>query len=94
MELPLKLESDQMQSRWKSILDPILSNPLNDVRILPMVLLKTGDNIIDHRLGKKMQGWVITDLNGAAVIYRSAPLNDKTITLNSNANVTIALGVF
>jgi len=94
MQLPLKLTSDLMQTRWKSLLDPLLENPLNDVLILSDVVLAIGNNTINHKLGRKQQGWLILDINGAATIYRSAAFNDKTLTLNSSAAVTIKLGVF
>lgn len=81
-------------TRWKSLIDPILKNPLNSVSILEDVSLKVGDNVINHRLGRKLRGWVLLDVNAATTIYRSAPLNDLTLTLNSSAVATISLGVF
>lgn len=94
MQLPLKLTADLMQTRWKSLLDPILENPLNSVSILENIDLAVGNNVINHKLGRKQQGWVVLDVNGAATIYRNAPFNDKTLTLNSSAIVTVKLGVF
>jgi len=94
MQLPLKLSADLMQTRWKSLLDPILENPLNSVNILEDVSLAIGNNVISHKLGRVQQGWVLLDVNGASTIYRNAPFNDKTLTLNSSAAVTIKLGVF
>ncbi len=84
----------QLQTRWTSILNPVIGNPLNNMRQIEDVVLSVGANTINHKLGYKMQGWVVTDIQGAAVIYRSAPFNDKTITLNASAPVTISLGVF
>ena len=81
-------------TRWKSLIDPILKNPLNSVFILEDISLKVGDNVINHRLGRKLRGWVLLDVNAATTIYRSAPLNDLTLTLNSSAVATISLGVF
>ncbi len=83
-----------MQTRWAATLNPVLSNPLNDVLILKNVELVIGDNVINHRLSKTQQGWFLTDLQGAATIYRSAPLNGVTLTLNSSAIVTVNIGVF
>lgn len=83
-----------MQSQWKSKLDPLLGNPLNSASILSGVVLKNGTNVINHLLGQMMRGWTITDINGAATIYRSAPLNEKTLTLTSNAAVTVNIEVF
>jgi hypothetical protein len=56
--------------------------------------LINGTTIINHGLGKMQQGWFIVDINGAATIYRSQPLNDKTLILNSSAAVIVSIGVF
>jgi hypothetical protein len=94
MQLPLKLTFDQLTTRWKSILDPVLSNSLNNCSILSNIPLVVGSNTINHKLGQMQQGWFIVDINGVASIYRSAPFNDLTLTLTSNAAVTVSLGVF
>jgi hypothetical protein len=58
------------------------------------VNLINGVTQINSKLDRIMQGWMITDINGAATIYRSQPLNSKTLTLTSNAAVTVNLYVF
>ena len=83
-----------MEARWKSILDPLISNVLNDVSVLTNVVLINGATVINHKLGKMQQGWFIVDQNAAASIYRSAPFNTTTLTLTSNAAVTVSIGVF
>ena len=92
--LPRGLPLDQMQTRWASVLNPVLANPLNDVLILPNQVLTSGINVINHRLGQMLQGWFLTDIQGAATIYRSAPLSSTTLTLTSSAAVTCNIGVF
>ncbi len=94
MSLPLRLPKDQMESQWKSQIDPILANPTNSVQILKNINLSIGANVINHRLGQMLQGWYLVDINGPAVIYRSAPASDLTLTLTSDAVVQISLGVF
>lgn len=94
MQLPIKLSLDLLQTKWKSILDPFLAKPTNSMNVLSNVNLLAGNNVINHLLGRKMQGWEILDIDGAATIYRSAPLNATTLTLNSSAGVTVSLGVF
>jgi len=83
-----------MQLKWKSIIDAFIGNPSNDVSILKNVVLINGVTVVPHKLTQTMQGWRIVDINGAATIYRSAPFNAKTLTLTSNAAVTVALEVF
>ncbi len=92
--LPTGIEWDQASNLWATTLNPILVNPLNSIIILKNIALINGATIINHGLGRLMQGWIIIDVNGAATIYRSAPLNPSTLTLTSNAAVTVTLGVF
>lgn len=96
MGLPLNLPLPQMQTRWKSILDPILASPTNDVSVLNNVALIDGKNVINHFLGRAMQGWFLVDIQGAATIYRpsTSPFNNLTLTLMSSSAVVCSIGVF
>ncbi len=77
-----------------STLNPIIGNPISSAKFLKGIGLAVGTTVINHGLGRTMQGWIITDINGAATIYRSQPLNALTLTLVSSAAVTVALEVF
>ncbi len=94
MGLPKKLPLDLMQDRWASQLNPLLSNQLTQGLLLKDQFLVNGMTVINHRLGRQMVGWFVTDISGAAAIYRSAPLDDKTLTLTSDAPVLASLWVF
>ncbi len=98
MTLPIQKDPNTnlmlMQNRWSSQLNPLLANPLNDVSILKNVSLVAGTNVINHLLGKVQQGWFLTDIQGAATIYRSAAFNGLTLTLTSSAPVICNIGVF
>lgn len=94
MALPKQLPWDRASSIWKSQIDPVLANLLVQGSLLKNISLTTGTNQVNHLLGQTQQGWMITDINGAAQIYRSQPFNDKTLTLTSDANVTVSLWVF
>ncbi len=83
-----------MQNKWASELNPILALPLNNMVITKGVELSVGVNVINHKLGATPQGWIITDIDGVATIYRSAPFSKLTLTLTSSAAVTVNLGVF
>ena len=83
-----------MQSKWASELNPIIANPMTNMQILKNISLVSGTNVINHRLGQTQQGWLLTDIQGAASIYRSAPFNNLTLTLTSSAAVTVSIGVF
>lgn len=95
-QLPLKLELPQMQIQWASALNPVIANPITNGLQLTGVKLISGTTVINHMLGRNMQGWFPTDLDAAATIYKpkTSPFNGKTLTLISNAAVTISLWVY
>lgn len=83
-----------LQTSWKAALTPVIQNELNQGILLDNISLVIGNNKINHLLTRMQKGWLITDINGAATIYRSAPLNDQTLTLNSTAAVVVSIWVF
>lgn len=83
-----------LQSQWATQIDPVLAQPLNKGLILKSVALISGVTVINHKLARTLQGYIIVDQNAAASIYRSAAKNDKTLTLTSSAAVTVDLLVF
>lgn len=89
-----KLNWELANPKWAAELNPLLANPANNVLILKDVSLASGNNVINHLLGKTPQGWFLTDIQGAATIYRNAPFNNATLSLNSSAAVTVSIGVF
>lgn len=83
-----------MQSKWKSILDPVLGNPTTNMAILENVALATGNNKVPHLLQRIQQGWIITDIQGVASIYRNRPFENIYLFLNASAPVIVNIGVF
>jgi len=79
---------------WAQNLNPIVSNLMNQGKIIPNISLINGSVTFNHGLGRQMTGWYIVDIQSAATIYRSQPLNALTLTLTSNAAATVAVGVF
>ncbi len=98
MALPIFNTQDRtlsmMQTQWASQINPVLSNPLTNPLILKGINLVIGANTINHMLGHTLQGWVLTDVDGAAVIYRSQPKNNLTLTLTSDAAVVADILVY
>lgn len=82
------------QTSWKAALTPVISNEINQGILITGIKLINGTVTINHLLGRQMIGWQQADIDAAATYYRSQPLNDKTLTLTSNAVATIALWVF
>jgi hypothetical protein len=97
-QLPLIQAKDQSMNlqltRWKSLVDPVLANPMTNPSILKNVSLVVGDNVVNHKLGRMQQGWMIVDVDAPATIYRSAALNSTTLTLNSDAACVVSIAVF
>lgn len=83
-----------LQSSWGSILNTLLKNPSLDNVLLKGISLGVGATVINHKLGRIPQGWRIVDIDGAATVYRSAAFNNLTLTLTSDAAVTVSLEVF
>ena len=93
-QLSSHLSWELMNPILASTLNPIITLPQSSARILKNIPLINGVTVINHMLGRNMQGWIITDITGAATIYRSAPFNNLTLTLTSNAAVTVSIEVF
>lgn len=83
-----------LQTNWSALLNPLLKAPTSQGVLLPGIKLINGVNVINHLLQRTLQGWYFTDITGAAEVYRSAPKNDLTLTLTSNAAVTVDIFVF
>jgi hypothetical protein len=83
-----------LQTAWSSMINPFLGRPTNQTNVIQNVSLISGVTVVNHLLGRVPQGWFITDINGAATIYRSAAFNPLTLTLTSNAAVVASIGVF
>lgn len=95
--LPQKQTLDQMQTKWASILDPVIKAPTNNASILQNVSLVAGTNSVNHRLGRKLQGWYIVRLRAASTIYDMQDTNQTpqlTLVLNASAPVVVDLAVF
>lgn len=90
----LSKELSLLQTGWSALIDPIIGRAQNKSNILQNIVLISGTNVINHLLGRKMQGWSIVDINSAAQVYRSVPFNDLTLTLISDAITTVNIEVF
>lgn len=98
MALPIYKDSSTpfqlMQSQWSSQLNPVLSNPITNPRLLKSIALASGVNVINTGLQDTLIGWFISDINAAITIYRSAPKAPLTLTLTSSGAATADIVVF
>lgn len=88
---------NEFQDSVKTFTDQIGGIAFLDGRLLDAEDLVSGDNTIEHGLGRKLNGWLIMRQNAAATFYDKQDTNtldDRTLILNASAAVTVALWVF
>lgn len=96
--LPKKLPWERAQDLWAAIINPVLSNPVLSSSMLLNVSLTSGNNVVNHKLGRKLQGWMISRIrNNYAEIYDTQDGNSTpalTLNLNSSVDVVVDIVVF
>lgn len=95
--LPQELPWSDADNKWGAILNPIVANPANNSLILKNITLTVGNNVVSHKLGRKLQGWEITRKRAQANIYDTQDSNQMpqlTLTLVSDAAVVVDIKVF
>lgn len=97
-QLPLFNKTDDQQfmllsTKWKSLLDPLLANPILNGIPLSATLIN-GSTTIYHGLGRTPVGWIILNVNAPATIYNPNPFTATTFTLVSNIACNVYLWVF
>lgn len=88
---------DQVQSNVAEILEPISAVPLTRGFILSGVVLASGDNHVNHKLGRALTGWFVVRKRAAADIYDKQDVNSSPaldLVLHATAAVTVDLFVF
>lgn len=101
MSLPIfKSDSQEMtlmQTQWAQQLNGLLSNPLSNGMLLKEISLSTGNNAVNHKLGRKLQGWVLTRQRALAQIYDAQDTNSMpqlTLSLISDVPTVVDIYVF
>jgi hypothetical protein len=90
-------EINQLQENVIRSVEPVLDNPLVDGVLLQSIILLSGGNTINHKLGRRLKGWIVTRIRASATIYDTQDTNlfpDLTLKLTASANVTVDLYVF
>lgn len=100
-KLPIFNTEDQslslMQTKWAAAINPVLVNPMTNGLILQSVPLVPGDNVISHKLGRNLQGWMPVRLRAATTLFDKQDANtmpNLTLVLNSTNTSTVDLYVF
>lgn len=96
-ELSSSLPWELAQNKWAASLNPVIANPLIAGRLLPGILVASGNNIINHGLQRKLQGYFVV-LNSAAVTFYDNQATNQTpnltLSLHASGAATISLYVF
>ena len=94
MALPLLQSFQLLQNQWKSILDPVVANPIVKGQAVNGIALTTAATTVPIKLGRTQQGWFITDINAAATVFRTGDFNSDNMVLTASASCTVNLWVF
>ena len=94
--LPLQQTLPQLQSKWSTALNPVIANLLVNGQLISNISLINGTTVVNHKLGRNIQGWFLVSPQGAAIVYQAVrqPNPTLTITLVSNAAIVTDLWVF
>jgi hypothetical protein len=96
-QLSTKLTFPDMLTKWSAQLNPLLASPLANAQILANVTLSSGANTINHKLGTKLQGYVVILNSANATFYDNQSTNpspQSTLILVASAATTVSLLVF
>jgi hypothetical protein len=86
-----------IQDKWTSELNPLLNKATSQSIVLKSITLSSGQNEVNHRLGRTLQGWKLVRQRGPANIYDLQDQNQSpklTLSLVSSATVIVDLEVF
>ncbi len=85
-----------LQNVWSSQINPILNIPLLHGVQLKDINLTTGNNTINHLLGRQYQGYLVTSMRNAYANLYAVPNNlpNLNLVLNSSGSTQVDIWVF
>jgi len=86
----------KLQDSLARVFNAIQTKEILDGRLISDIEIVTGTaKEINHGLAKPIRGWIITDINADANVYRGTSTTpNSTFFLNASANCTVSLWVF
>ena len=94
----IKPETARFQENVEQALKPITDARIIDgILIKEVSLLSADDNFINHKLGRKVQGWLVVRKRADSRVWdlQDSNVNDtKTLKLKCSADVTVDLWIF
>lgn len=96
IKIPLVVTTDKdlhtFQTQLAKSLQPVLSNPINLGTQLTNVSLINGVTVVNHMLGRPLQGWFLTRVRAQCQVWDSQDTNAspaQTLILNSSAAAVV-----
>jgi hypothetical protein len=86
-------QNQRIQSNIEAAVAQTLRSPLLDGRMISDITLVSGDNKLEHKLARKVRGYLVIDRSNGATIYTSSK-DEKFLTLNASTGSVISLWVF
>jgi hypothetical protein len=89
-------EVNRLQSNVAEILDALTSSEFVNGTFIKKTILTT-DTVIEHKLQREYEGWVVTDIDGSAIIYRSSTTNNfkqRQLILKASVQVNATIYIF
>lgn len=96
-KLPQQLEWHQADDRWATAIEPVINNPINQGLLLQNIALVSGPNVINHKLGRKLVGWMIASIDAPATVYDTQASNQMpalTLQLTASAACQVSIWAF
>lgn len=84
---------NKVQDNVNTVIRPIIDSAIIDGVLLNNISLKNGATVVDYKLGRKLQGYIVVRKTANANIWDGA-LTTKTITLHSDAACVVSLWCF
>lgn len=92
-------EVQEMNNNLSRVFKSLYPNPLlSELNIIKGIIMASGVDItVNHRLGKPVAGFIVTNSNAAVNVFQSSTQNvapSAGIILQSNANATVDILFF
>lgn len=91
------IELNRLQDNIADGFGPVLTADILDFNIVKSQVLKVGDNVVNHKLGRPPVGWIIIRKRGPGNFYDKQDSNvtpASNIVINSDSAVTVDIYFF
>lgn len=88
---------NQIQDNTAAVVNPIVANPILNGILITEVELTTGNNVINHKLGRPLEGWILVRQRSQADIWDDQDDNatpQYTLDLVTDADTSVDLYIF